>query len=126
MTEYTKETVRTNGSTINTGEKEASNSQTTEYLVYFVFGVLEVLLSFRLFFKLAGASHGSYFVSLIYSITSIFIIPFKGIFRPATAQGVETTAIFEPSTFVAIIVYVILAWGITALVRILSGKQKTD
>lgn len=126
MAEYTKETVTTSGNTSSSNEREASSSQTVAYLVYFLFGVLEVLLAFRLIFKLAGASYGSYFVNLIYSITGIFILPFAGIFRGATAAGNVATAVFEPATLVAIIVYAVLAWGIVALVRILSGKEQSD
>lgn len=126
MAEYTKETVTTSGNTQGSGEKQASTSQTVGYLVYFLFGVLEVLLTFRLIFKLAGASHGSYFVDLIYGLTGIFILPFAGIFRQATTTGVETTAVLEPATLVAMVVYGLLAWGIVALVRILSGENQTD
>lgn len=127
MAEYVKETITTRGSDNTPKNNEATSSQTIEYIIYFLFGILEILLTFRLVFKLAGASFSSAFVSLIYSLSGIFIMPFTGIFRQATATGVETTAILEPSTLVAIIVYAILAWGIVKLVRILSGeKQKTD
>ena len=104
----------------------ATNTQTAGRFIYFLFGVLEVLLVFRLIFKLAGASLGSAFVSLIYSLSGIFIVPFSGIFRTATASGVETTAILEPATLVAIIVYAVLAWGLVALIRVLSGEQQPD
>ncbi|OGM09875.1 hypothetical protein A2W13_01055 [Candidatus Woesebacteria bacterium RBG_16_36_11] len=98
-----------------------------EYLIYFLFGILEVLLVFRLIFKLMGASNSSAFVGLIYSITGIFILPFEGIFRRGFTQGLETTSVLEPSTLVAIIVYAVLAWGIVKLVRIFSGeRQQTD
>ena len=66
------------------------------------------------------------FVSLIYGSTRIFILPFEGIFRRGTTQGIETTAILEPSTLVAIIVYAILAWGIVKLVRIFSGEKQVS
>ena len=104
--------------------KEATSSQTAEYLIYFLFGILEVLLVFRLIFKLAGASLSSTFVGLIYGLTGIFILPFEGIFRRGFTQGIETTSVLEPSTVVAIIVYAILAWGIVKLTRILSGKRQ--
>jgi len=120
--EIIKETTFTNTSQ----KKEATNSQTAEYLIYFFFGILEILLIFRLLFKLAGASLSSGFVRGIYAIAGIFILPFEGIFRRGFAQGVETTAVLEPSTIVAIIVYIILAWGIVKLVKISSGeKQKS-
>ena len=62
-------------------------------------------------------------MGLIYSLTGIFIMPFNGIFRQATATGVETTAVLEPATLVAIIVYAVLAWGIVALIRIASRER---
>ena len=62
-------------------KRGASNAQTVEYLIYFLFGILEVLLAFRLIFKLTGASLSSAFVGLIYGLTGIFILPFEGIFR---------------------------------------------
>ena len=129
MSEIRKETVTTQ----NEGPKEAvttetksiaTSSQTIEYLIYFFFGALEILLAFRLVLKLMGASIASGFVGLVYGLTGIFILPFEGIFRRGTAQGIETTSVLEPSTLVAIIVYAVLAWGIVKLVRIFScGKQ---
>ena len=104
----------------------ASNSQTTEYLVYYFFGALEILLAFRLILKLTGASLASGFVKMIYGITGIFTWPFEGIFRRAFAQGVETTSVLEPATIVALAVYAIVAWGIVKLVRISSGEQQPE
>lgn len=136
MTEIIKETVTTEGndsnSTVNPVVStpvtvEATNSQTIEYLIYFFFGALEILLAFRLVLKLMGASVSSAFVGLIYGISGVFILPFEGIFRRAVTQGIETTSVLEPSTLVAIIVYVVLAWGIVKLIRIFSGeKQQTN
>jgi len=106
---------------------EATSFQTIEYLVYFLFGLLEILLAFRLVLKLAGASVVSAFVGFIYGITGLFILPFEGIFRRGFAPGVETTSVLEPSTLVALAVYAIVAWGIVKLIRIFSGeKQQID
>ena len=129
MAEFIKETINIQGTPASTvavavPKIEATNSQTAEYLVYFLFGALEILLSFRLALKLAGASISSTFVSAIYGLTGIFILPFEGIFRRWFSQGVETTSVLEPSTVVAIVVYAVLAWGIVKLVRILSGEQQ--
>lgn len=104
----------------------ASNSQTIEYLVYYFFGALEILLAFRLILKLAGASMASGFVKMIYGLTGIFTWPFEGIFRKAFTQGVETTSVLEPATIVALGVYAIVAWGIVKLVRISSGEQQSE
>jgi len=96
----------------------ASNSQTTEYLVYYFFGALEILLAFRLVLKLAGASMYSEFVKMVYGVT--------GIFRRAFSQGVETSSVLEPATIVALIFYAIIAWGIVKLVRISSGGKQPE
>jgi len=131
MAEIIKETVTTqtdsDSPVVNTPVKtKATNSQTVEYLVYFFFGALEVLLAFRLVLKLMGASLASAFVGLIYGLTGIFILPFEGIFRRGFTQGIETTSVLEPSTLVALIVYAVLAWGIVKLLRVLSGEQQTE
>lgn len=120
MTEIVKETVT---SQVNSEpQTKASSTQMIEYFTYFTFGVLEVLLVFRLVLKILGASHSSNFVNIIYTATGIFIIPFEGIFRKAVTPGIETSAILEPATIAAIIVYGVIAWGIIMLVRISSGK----
>ncbi len=122
MAEIVEETV-----VATTTKTTATGSQTVEYLIYFLFGALEILLAFRLVLKLMGASMLSAFVSLIYGLSGIFISPFEGIFHKGFAPGVETTSVLEPSTIVAIIVYAVLAWGIVQLLRILSGEQqRTD
>ena len=131
MAEFTRET-----RTIQTGNTSpvatssttdaATGSQTIEYLVYFFFGVLEILLAFRLVLKLMGASMGSGFVSLIYGLSGVFILPFEGIFRMWFTQGIETTSILEPATLVAIVVYAVLAWGVVKLVRIFSGERQLE
>jgi hypothetical protein len=105
--------------------RDAIAYQTIEYLVYYVFGVLEALLVFRLVLKVAGASVGSGFVRFVYGFTGVFIVPFEGIFRRWFGTGAETTSVFEPSTFVAIIVHALVAWGIVRLVRIGSGDRQS-
>lgn len=127
MTEIIKETIttdeNTNGVKIVPVEDKVTGIQTIGRVIYFIFGILEILLAFRFIFKLAGASQGSAFVSFIYRITRIFISPFEGIFRRAVAPGVETTSVLEPSTIVALIVYMLLAWGIVNLIGVISRER---
>ena len=127
MVQYIKKTVvtqKTNGNRNVNITRHASSSQTIEYLIYFLFGVLEILLVFRLVLKFMGAGITSGFVNFIYNITNLFTLPFEGIFRRGVNEGLETTSILEPATIVAIIVYAVVAWGIVMLVRILSGKNQ--
>lgn len=106
-------------------KREASSSQTIEYIIYFIFGLLNILLAFRFILKLTGASTSSIFVNFIYDLSRVLILPFEGIFNRGSAQIMESTSIFEPATIVAIIVYAILAWGIVKLIKIFS-KEKQD
>lgn len=131
MAEIIKETITTKGNNspnpvvVNSPtQPDATNTQTAEYLVYYLFGALEILLAFRLIFKLMGAGTGSAFIRFIYGLTGLFILPFNGIFSRGISPGLETSSILEPGTLIAIVVYIILAWGIVKLVRISSGKQQ--
>lgn len=124
MEKHTEETVTTRENNTKPSKREATGSQTIAYLVYFIFGVLEILLAFRFVLKLLGASLSSGFVSFIYDFSGIFIVPFEGIFRSGTTQGVETVAVFEPATLVALIVYAVLAWGVVKLISIFSGERQ--
>lgn len=129
MAEIVKETVTTQNegpkAAVTTEVKSvATGSQTVEYVIYFLFGILEILLAFRLVLKLMGANVVSGFVRAIYGVTGVFILPFEGIFRRGVAQGIETTAVLEPSTLVALVVYAVLAWGIVKLTRIFSGEKQ--
>lgn len=135
MSEVTKETVTTQTNdvipvavpvTTTYVEPDATNYQTVEYLIYFLFGALEILLAFRLVLKLTGASLASDFVNFIYNFSGIFVSAFEGIFRTGVAKGVETTAVFEPATLIAMLVYSVVAIGIVKLVRVASGKQQAS
>ncbi|MCK9415199.1 MAG: YggT family protein [Candidatus Dojkabacteria bacterium] len=128
MTEIIKESV-TNENEGQTAavtteiKREASSSQTIEYIIYFIFGLLNILLAFRFILKLTGASTSSIFVNFIYDLSRVLILPFEGIFNRGTAQIMESTSIFEPATIVAIIVYAVLAWGIVKLIKIFSKEK---
>lgn len=129
MADLVKETVTTQGNNTNPIvvpqiQSQATSYQTIEYLIYFFFGVLEILLVFRLILRLTGANSFSAFVGLVYGITGVFTIPFQGIFQQTIAQGAVTTAVLEPATIVAIVVYAVVAVGIVKLIRILSGKKE--
>ncbi len=129
MTEIIKESVTSEneGQTeaVTTEVKsEASGSQTIEYVIYYLFGALDVLLLSRLLLKVTGANASNGFVNFIYDLTRIFILPFQGIFNGGTAQNLENNSVFEPSVVIALIVYAVLAWGIVKLIRIFSGEKQ--
>ncbi|HSX27748.1 MAG TPA: YggT family protein [Patescibacteria group bacterium] len=93
------------------------------YLVYYVTGLVEILLAFRFVFKVLGANPNSGFASLIYSLTDVFLKPFSGIFSSATSRGAETTSVFDPAILIAMVVYALIGWGVAKLIDVVTvGK----
>jgi hypothetical protein len=92
-------------------------------IVYYLLGVLEVLFTFRLIFKILGANPTSNFVSQIYKVSGIFLSPFRGIFGVTVNNGIETKSVLEPATIIAMIVYALIAYGIVTLIRILKTHR---
>lgn len=109
----------------NCMKKNGEERFTARKVVYYILGILEVLFSFRLLFKLLGANPGSGFVSLIYTISQVFLAPFNAIFRSPSTQGIETKAVLEPGTIIAMIVYALIAWGIIKLMIIIREHNKS-
>jgi hypothetical protein len=95
-------------------------------LIYFFLGVIEVMLALRFFFKLAAANPGNFFVSIIYVFTTIFLLPFQTIFPIKATEGDVVVRLFEPSIFVAMIVYALVAFGISKLLFIIKTKPKNE
>lgn len=130
MAKITEKSITTNegGQTVelNSTKVQASSFQTIEYLIYFFFGALEILLALRLILRIFGAAVNNGFVDGIYSLSKLFISPFEGIFSRTYSQGLETTSVLEPATLVAILIYAVIAWGIVKLVRIFSGEVTTS
>lgn len=92
-------------------------------MVYYLTGVIETLLVFRFTLKILGANPVSPFVSFIYTVSGIFVAPFRGIFRTAVNEGIETVSVLEPATIFAFLVYIVLAMGIVGLVNILTATN---
>ncbi len=94
-------------------------------VVYYLLGVLEVLFAFRFVMKLLGANPESTFVSIIYSISDVFLFPFTAIFRTASTTGIETKAVLEPSTLIGMVVYALVAWGIVKIIDISRSSRNS-
>ncbi|MDO8686369.1 MAG: YggT family protein [Clostridiales bacterium] len=106
-------------------EKTGQGNLKARKIVYYISAILETLLAFRLVLKLLGANPQSIFVSIIYSVTKVFLFPFVGIFRSAVTEGIETQSVLEPSTIIAMIVYALVAWGIVRLIEINKVSRNT-
>ena len=91
-------------------------------IVWYVLGVTEVLLFFRIFLKALGASPASGFTRMVYVLSDPLALPFAGIFR----VSVSDRAVFEWSTFVAAIVYFIVAYGIVYLMQLIKPADPIE
>ena len=86
-----------------------------ERIVWFVAGILLVLLGFRFVLSLLGANTTNGFANFIYSTSHPFVSPFFSLFSYKTNYGVSK---FEIYTLVAMLVYAVIAWGIAKLVTL--------
>ena len=106
--------------------REVRALPTTRYraihLVWFLAGLIDVIVGLRFLLKLFGAAPAAPFVSLVYGVSEPLVAPFRGIF-PTTGQG---AFVMEPASLVAILIYPLIAAGIVRIVRILSGRPVTD
>jgi hypothetical protein len=96
----------------------ASPKSTVANIVWYIYGLVAVLLVIRFIMKIAGASTASTFVRAIYDVTYVLALPFDSIFRTASTSSGTVTSVFEPSIIVAIVVYALIAWGIVKLIQI--------
>ncbi len=101
---------------------DSSNSRSTKPLyrgtqiVWYILGLIEVLLAFRFVLKFLGANPDAGFTSFIYGVTYVFAAPFLSVFRITQIAG----SVFEWTTILAMLVYWIVAYGIVNL--LLMGK----
>jgi hypothetical protein len=86
--------------------------------VWFIVGVIDVLLGLRFTLKLLGANQSSGFVDFIYSITDILTAPFDSMFGVTSTNSGEVDSVFEPSIIVAALVYTLIGWGIVKLITL--------
>lgn len=102
---------------------DSSNSPSTKPLyrgtqiVWYLLGLVEVLLAFRFVLRLLGANPEAGFTSFIYGVTYIFAAPFLSVFN---VTKVVAGSYFEWTTLLAMLVYWVLAFGIVKL--LLIGK----
>ena len=101
---------------------DSSNSPSTKPLyrgtqvVWYLLGLIEILLAFRFVLKLLGANPDAGFTSFIYGVTYVFAAPFLTVFRMTQVAG----SILEWTTLLAMFVYLVMAYGIIKL--FLMGK----
>lgn len=97
------------------GETTASGQNLVARIVWYIAGVLLVLLAFRFVLALLGANPSNGFADFIYSLSHPFVAPFFSLFGYNLQYGVSR---FETFTLVAAAVYAIVAYGLARLITI--------
>lgn len=80
-------------------------------VVWYILGLLETLLAFRLVLKLFAANPTAGFSKFIYNVSYPFAAPFLNVFRTTKIEG----NIFEWTTVLAMLVYALIAWGLVKM-----------
>jgi uncharacterized protein YggT (Ycf19 family) len=95
-------------------------------LIWFLVGLLSILLVIRFILLAAGANESAGFAQLIYGLTGWMVAPFAGLFGQAmTYPGSAGTGVIELEDIVAIVVLVLLGWLITKVAELALGTNRT-
>jgi len=82
--------------------------------VWYILGVIAAILALRIVLLMLSANPETPFVEFVYSLSSIFIVPFYGIFE----EPDYTRFYLDTSSIVAIVVYWLLAIGLVKLINL--------
>jgi hypothetical protein len=88
-------------------------------VVWYLAGLLEIILAFRFLLRLFGANPDAGFTSIIYSLSAPFVAPFMAVFNIQRVEG--SASVVEWTTLLAMLVYWLIAWAIVRL--LVMGKD---
>lgn len=89
-------------------------------VVWFIIGLINAIIALRFIFLLLGANRGAGFTDFIYSASAPFVAPFVGIF----GEPVYGESVFEVSSILAIVIYLLIGWGITKLITLARPQDE--
>jgi uncharacterized protein YggT (Ycf19 family) len=89
-------------------------------IIWYVAGIILVLLAFRFVLALLGANSANGFANFIYATSHPFAEPFFGLFGYTAKYGISRV---ELSTLVAMAVYALVAFGLAKLVTITQEQR---
>ena len=102
---------------------EVSGRVVASRIIWFIVGVIVVFLLARMVLMLLGANQGNGFVDFVYAVGGVFAQPFFGIFGYSPVYG---SSVFEVSTLVAVVVYLLAGWGVVKLVNITAPSGQAE
>lgn len=115
-TKQSGDTVQTNRYVQETSARANNGQRLASNIIWFLAGVILVLLGFRFILALLGANQANAFVRFIFDTSHPLVAPFFSVFSYSNYQyGVSR---FEVYTLFAMLVYAVIAWGLAALVNL--------
>ncbi|MFA9288949.1 MAG: hypothetical protein ACEQSA_03655 [Weeksellaceae bacterium] len=94
----------------------------TYQVIWYILGVIEILLAFRILLKMMGANPASGFAAVVYALSDPFALPFYGVLGVTYAGN----NIFEWTTFIAMAVYWVIAYGIIYMLQIMRPTTPAE
>jgi uncharacterized membrane protein YvlD (DUF360 family) len=91
-----------------------------------IFGIIELILAFRLILKLLGANTQNILVQGLYDITQPVVGLFEGIFVTINSNIVGIQGAFEPATIIAIIIISLINWVLFKLISRRTAGRLAD
>lgn len=92
-------------------------SQVFDYIFYFIYGVIGLMIVL----DLIGANRSNGFYRMISALTAPLLAPFRGLVDDPSAQQMR----FRLSYMVALIVYLLLHLAINGLLRLVAHRKTT-
>jgi YggT family protein len=105
----------------NAGAEQRITLARVNQIIWMLFGFLLTLIGLRVILKLIGANPAAAFATIIYGVTDVFLWPFAGL-TPDPGVGAFQ---FEITSIIGMIVYALIAWGLTRLIWVLFYRADT-
>ncbi len=104
--------------------RAARQNTTFDWIINSIFwlaGILELLLLMRFLLRLFGANPENAFAQLINNLSAPFIAPFSTLFISPTSEGAAN--IFDVNIVIAIVAYALLSYLVVSLLRLIFYRR---
>lgn len=118
MSQNRQSEVRT--SRTESGQSQRLFSFKATQLIWLGLVLLEALIALRIGLKLIGANPENPFAAFIFGFSHIFLFPFEGLIGTPASGGFA----LELSSFVAMLVYALLAWAFERVVWLIFYRPR--
>lgn len=109
------DTLQGNGTGHHQDTTDGQSQSLPGRVVWYLTGLVLVLLAFRFLLPLFGANLDTGFSSFIFTVTTPLVVPFSGLFSNIIVRQMFEV---EPNTLVAMAVYALIGWGLVKLLTI--------